>query len=130
MPEEVVADPGVDAERRELGEPLVRDRLPDAEREAVAALGDPLEDPGRAEPAVLVVDRDDPTARGDAQALARASTNSSSRRHREPGAELPGRLLAQDAGRLAVASRSTTPPSTSRSPSARASAAELSQAEW
>ncbi len=128
--QEVVADPGVDAERLELGQPLVGHGLPDAKREAVA-LGDPLEDPRRAEPAVLVVDRDHAAARRDAQPLARRVDELVLGRHRDPSAELPCGLLAEDSRRLhRDSSRSTTPPSTSRSPSARASAAELSQAEW
>ena len=77
------------------GEALVRDRLPDAKRQPVA-LGDALEDPRRAEPAVLVVDRDDAAARGDPQALARRLDELVLGRHRDSGAELPGRLLAQD----------------------------------
>ena len=61
-PQEAVADSRVDAERLELRKPLVRNRLPYAEREPVA-IGDPLEDARRAQPTVLVVDRDDAAAR-------------------------------------------------------------------
>ena len=127
--QEVVADPGVDPERVELGKAFVRDRPPHAQREALA-LVDALEDPRRAEPAVLVVDRDDAAARCDPKPLTRSVDELVLARHREPGTELPRRLLAQDPVGLPAASRSTTPPSTSRSPSAWASAAELSQAEW
>ena len=98
--EELVADPGVDAERVELRQALVRDRLPHAERETLA-LGDALEDPRRAEPAVLVVDRDDAAARGDAEALARRVDELVLARHRVASAELPGRLFAQNPGRRA-----------------------------
>ena len=63
---------------------------------------DALEDPGRAEPAVLVVDRDHAAARRDAQALARRLDPLVLGHRREAGAELPGRLLAQNPRRLAV----------------------------
>ena len=58
-PEEVVADPRVDAEGFELGQPFVGNRLPDPERQTVER-GDALEDTGSAKPAVLVVNGDDP----------------------------------------------------------------------
>ena len=62
---------------------------------------DPLEDPRRAEPAVLVVDRHDPAARRDPQPVARRLHELVLARHRDPGSELPGGLLAQNACRHA-----------------------------
>ena len=70
-------------------------RPPDAKRQP-ATLGDALEDPRRAEPAVLVVDRNHAATGGDTQAFSRRLHELVLGRHRESGAELPGRLLAQD----------------------------------
>ena len=55
-PEELVAEAGAERERRRAVEEVVRDRAPDPQRE-VPLVAQPLEDAGRAEPAVLVVDR-------------------------------------------------------------------------
>ena len=65
-PEAIVTDARPEPERLELGEPLVRDRLPHAQRQALALL-DALEDARRTQPAVLVVDRADSPAGSDAQ---------------------------------------------------------------
>ena len=81
-------------------EAVRRDGLPDAEGEAVARR-DPLEDPRRSQPAVLVVDRDDAAAGGDAQPVARRIDELVLGRHRDPSAELPRGLLADDSGRRA-----------------------------
>ena len=82
------------------GEAFVRNRAPDAEREAVA-LVDPLEDPRCAEPAVLVVDRHHPASRRDPQPFAGRLHELVLARHRDTSAELPGGLLPQDSRRLA-----------------------------
>ena len=127
--EEVAPDARVHPEGLELGDALVGDGLPDAEREPVA-LGDALEDARRAEPAVLVVDRDDASGRRGAEALARGVDELVLLRHRKARPELPGGLLAQDPGQLSALVPLDDPSSTWRSPSACASAAELSHAEW
>ena len=93
--------PRAQAERREPAGVLVRHRLPDAQREALA-LGDAPEDPGRAEPAVLVVDRDDAALVAMRMPVARRLDPLVLRDGDVPLAELPGGLLAQDPGRLAV----------------------------
>ena len=100
MRRKLVADPERTPSASSSGRTLVRNGLPDAEREAVR-LGDALEDPRRAEPAVLVVDGDDAPARRDAQALARRIDELVLARHREARAEPPRGLLAQDSRRRA-----------------------------
>ena len=100
-PQQVVAEPGAEAELLEPPDMVVRKRLPDAQRER-AVLGEPLPEARRAEPAVLVVDRRH-AARGDDLQARRASRRRTRRRTRQVAvAELPGRLLAEDARRLAV----------------------------
>ena len=99
-PQEVVAEARPQAQLGELGHALVRQRLPDAQRQPVA-LVDAREDRVRAEPAVLVVDRGDAACVRDRDPLTR-------RRHPfvlddrdEALAERPGRLLAEDPRRRA-----------------------------
>ena len=79
----------------------MRDRAPDAQRE-IPLLAQPLEDPGRAEPAVLVVDRDDPARVRELDPGARRLDPLVLGREHVAVAEAPGRLLAEDARRLAV----------------------------
>ena len=95
------AEPAADVGVLELARLLGRQRLPDAETERPFPL-EPLPEAQRAEPAVLVVHGRDPARRGEADAGAH-------RRHvlvvgdvDVRVAEVPARLLAQDAGRLAL----------------------------
>ena len=95
----VVADPRAEAELRQAPHVLGGERLPDAERQA-ATLVDPPEDPVRAEPAVLVVDRSDASLVRDSKAVAGRGDPLVLRDGDVPLAEAPRRLFAQDAGRL------------------------------
>ena len=64
-------------------------------------LGEPLEDPRRAEPAVLVVDCDDPAGIRDPHSLTGGVDPLVVGDCAEAGPEAPCRLLPEDAGRLA-----------------------------
>ena len=86
----------------ELAHVVVRERLPDAEREAVAAV-DAREDRVRAEPAVLVVDRGDAALVRELDPRARRVDELVLGDDDVAVAEAPRRLLAQDARRLAGA---------------------------
>ena len=77
-------------------------RLPDAQRQPVV-LREPLEDPGSAEPAVLVVHGDDPSRVRDAHALAGRVHPLVLGHRAETGPEAPGRLLPENPGRVARA---------------------------
>ena len=83
-----------------VGQALGRQRLPDAQRQlaGVAQRGEQL---GRAAPAVLVVDAGDAGRGGRRQRLAHRGERLGPARLGIGVVELPGRLLAQDAGRLA-----------------------------
>ena len=106
--EEVVAEARAQRERGELREPVGRERLPDPQRQALA-LVDPAEDRGRAEPAVLVVDRRDAAGVRDPDALARRLDPLVLGHGDEALAEAPGRLLAQDPGGRSVGVRARRP---------------------
>ena len=86
--------------RDPVGQALGRQRLPDAQRQlaGVAQRGEQL---GRAAPAVLVVDAGDAGRGGRRQRLAHRVERLGAARLGVGVVELPGRLLAQDAGRLA-----------------------------
>src|SRR5581483_3078521 len=99
-PEEVVAEPRAQAQARELAQLLHRQRLPDAQRQALP-LVDAAEHRRRSQPAVLVVHGDDAAAVCDADALACRVHPLVLADRDEPLAEAPRRLLAQYAGRLA-----------------------------
>ena len=79
----------------------MRDRAPDAERE-IALVAQPLEDPGRTEPAVLVVDRDDAARVRELDPGARRFHPLVLGREHVAVAEAPRGLLAEDARRLAA----------------------------
>ena len=79
----------------------MRDRAPDAQRE-IALLAQPLEDSGGAEPAVLVVDRDDAARVRELDAGARRLDPFVLGREHVAVTETPCGLLAEDARRLAV----------------------------
>ncbi len=81
--------------------PVCGDRLPDAEREALA-LVDPTEDRRGSEPSVLVVDRADSPGVRDADSGARRLDPFVLGDLDEPLAEAPGRLLPEDACRLSI----------------------------
>ncbi len=99
-PQVLVAEAGAERERARGVELLVRDRAPDAQRE-VPLVAEALEDPGRAEPAVLVVDRADAARVGELEPGPRRLDPLVLGREHVAVAEAPGRLLAQDPGRLA-----------------------------
>src|SRR4051794_9969189 len=81
---------------------LVRGRrLPDAERQAALRV-EPLPEPDRTQPAVLVVQGRDPPRRRDPHALAHRLDVLVVRRARVALLELPRRALVEDAGRLAA----------------------------
>ena len=100
-PEVLVAEAGAERERGRRIELLVRDRAPHPQRQ-VALVAQPLEDPRRAEPAVLVVDRADAAGIGQLEPDPRRLDPLVLGREHVAVAEPPGRLLAQDARRLAV----------------------------
>ena len=86
--------------------------------------------PGAPEPAVLVVDRGDAALAASRSPSRVASTHSSSVDRDEARAEPPGRLLAQDPGRLAALVPLDDAAVDLEVAAASASAAELSQSEW
>ena len=100
-PEELVPEARAQRESGCVVEQVVRDRAPDAQRK-IALVAQPLEDPGRAEPAVLVVNRPDAARVGQLDSSARRLDPLVLGREDVAVAEAPGRLLAEDAGRLAI----------------------------
>ena len=99
--QQVVADARAQAELLEPVDVVVRKRLPDAQSER-ALLGEALPEARRAEPAVLVVDAGHAARGGDLQPVAHRVDELVVRGQQIAVAELPGRLLAQHAGRLAA----------------------------
>ena len=79
----------------------MRDRAPDPQRE-IPFVAQPLEDPGRAEPAVLVVDGRDAARVRELDPGTCRLHPFVLRRQDIAVAEPPGRLLPEDAGRLAL----------------------------
>ena len=98
-PEERRAGAAAEPDLPKLGETVGRRRLPDAEWQP-ALLFEPLPEPDRAEPAVLVVDGRDPACRREPHAVAHRLDVLLVRRARVPLFELPGRALVEDARRL------------------------------
>ena len=130
-PEEGRADAAAQADLAELGEPLGRGRLPDAQRQR-ALLLELLPEADRAEPAVLVVEGSDAARRRDL-ARRRASPRRTPRRAPATNRRLepPRRLLVEDAGRLAAARRGRRRRRRPRGRRRRARApTELSQSAW
>ena len=99
-PNEVVAEAAADPERLELVHLLGGDRLPHPQVQR-PLLPESLPDAERAEPAVLVVDRGDAARDRDAHAFAGGLDHLVLGGPHVLVAEVPGALLAQDAGRLA-----------------------------
>ena len=94
---EAGAQPGRDG----VLELVVRDRLPDAQRQ-LAALLELLPEPQRAEPAVLVVHRGDPARVREPDSEPHRFDVLVVRHDHVPLLELPRRLFAEHAGRLAA----------------------------
>ena len=99
--DQVVAEAAVQAQSRGVLHLVGRDRLPDAQVQR-ALVAEPLPDAERAEPAVLVVNGRDPARHGDPHALPRGLDHLVLGRTDVAVAEVPGALLAQHAGRLAL----------------------------
>ena len=129
-PQQPAAEPRAQPERAQLGELLVRHRLPDAQRQraarpraAATARARRGRRPCRAPPS-----RPRAAASFSPRRIASTYSSAEARRCRA------WKRHADSSRRTPVgsprASRSTTPPATSRSPPASASAAELSQSEW
>ncbi len=99
----VVTEPGAKVDCLERVETLVRQRLPHADVEH-AFVAQPLEEAEVAEPAVLVVHGRDAARDGEAETCAHRVQPLlvGDLREDETAAELPRRLLAEDAARLAA----------------------------
>jgi hypothetical protein len=97
-PQVVVTEPGADAQRRELPDAVVRERLPDTQGQAVV-LVDAGKDRVCAEPAVLVVDRADTSRVRELDPFARGGDPLVLGDRDVAVAEAPRRLLTEDPGR-------------------------------
>ena len=100
-PDGIVSEPGAKAGLLEGADPVVRQRLPDADPERALRL-ELLPEPGRAEPAVLVVHGGDPSRQRDPHAGAHRLDVLLVGHPQKTLLEPPGGLLAEDAGRLSV----------------------------
>ena len=98
MPQVVVAETRLQGQLGRVLDEVRRDRAPHPQRQA-PFVAHALEDPWRAEPAVLVVDRADAARGREPEAEPRRLDPLLDRREDVAVAELPGRLLAEDPGR-------------------------------
>ena len=118
-PEEVVAEPRAEAELLEPPEVVVRERLPDAQRERALRRRGAARSAVRPSQPSLSWTAVTPRAAATFSPSRIASTNSSSAALEVPVAEPPGRLLAQHARSARRARRARRRrPATSSSPSA------------